>query len=164
MALVIGIDPGLSGGIALISEKVIKAIPMPKTERDTFDYIHEEILCYNKWMHYNLDEIPRYPITFVLEKVHTFPGQGISSSGKFMQHYGFLRGLIIAAEQRFIDVSPQKWQRSLGILPRKSKTKSEHKNLLKQLSQQLFPHIGITLAIADALLLAEYGRKLLYER
>ena len=74
-----------------------------------------------------------------------------------MQGYGFLRGLITALEVKFIDPSPQRWQRDLGIPSSKGKTKTQHKNELKQKAQQLWPHLHITLTTCDALLLAYWG-------
>jgi len=89
-----------------------------------------------------------------LERVHTMPGQGVASSGKFMMHYGFLRGVLVALGIPFEEVSPLKWQRALGCLS------GGDKNVTKQKAQQLFPHLTITHATADALLIAEYGRRL----
>jgi len=52
-----------------------------------------------------------------------------------------------------IDVSPVKWQSALSCL-----TKGK-KNVTKARAQQWFPKIKVTHGIADALLIAEYGRR-----
>ena len=144
MSMVIGIDPGISGGIAFIGNEVI-AYKMPETERDVFDLLDG--------IFEGCGEAP----TVFLEKVHTMKGQGIASSGKFMQGYGFLRGILIALKYPLHDVSPIKWQRTLGCL-----TKGD-KNVTKQMAQQLFPQIKVTHSIADALLIAYFGKLFLEE-
>ncbi len=163
----IGVDPGQSGGIASIDEttgpdgngeRVVRAVAMPKTERD----ILEEF-----WFLARSDGQQRA----MIEKVHAFPakpkkgergsGQGVSSAFKFGMNYGFLRASLIASEIPFEDVLPQKWQREFGLVfPRaRNLTITEKKNFHKQAAQQLFPRMTITHAIADALLIAEYLRR-----
>lgn len=139
--MIIGIDPGSSGGVAFIFENgEVEAFKMPDTERDILDLLSS-----------TGDE---KPVVF-LEKVHTMKGQGIASSGKFMQGYGLLRGIVTALKYPLYDVTPQKWQKSLSCLS------GGNKNVTKQAAQQLFPQLKITHATADALLIAEYGRRFL---
>jgi hypothetical protein len=140
---IIGIDPGQNGGIArIVDGESVAAWPMPKTERDIYDLIREQ------------DRMAECNIRVYIERVHTMPGQGIASSGKFMQHYGFLRGVLVARVIPFEEVSPLKWQRAMCCLS------GGDKNVTKGKAQQLFPHLRVTHAIADALLIAEYGRRL----
>jgi hypothetical protein len=54
----------------------------------------------------------------------------------------------------FEEVSPVKWQKVMGCLSKGDK------NVTKAAAQRLFPDIKITHAIADALLIAEYGRRI----
>ena len=152
MAIYAGIDPGQSGGIAFIFGQGVQAIKMPVTERDVWIYFNETIRNYRK---YNLSNV----CITIIEKVHSFPSQGIASSFKFGQNYGFLRGILVALEVKLIEVSPQRWQRDLNIPSSKGKTKTQHKNALKQRAQQLFPQLNITLATADALLIAYWGTR-----
>jgi len=77
----------------------------------------------------------------------------VSSTFKFGQSYGFLRGVLIASEIRFVEVRPQEWQKAMGCLSRGDK------NVTKAKAQQLWPAQKITHATADALLLAEYFRR-----
>lgn len=139
--MIIGIDPGASGGIAVLSEgHLATAQKLPETERDIYDYL--EALSWAD------------PIVF-LEKVHSMPKQGVSSTFKFGMNYGFLRGLIIALKYPLYDVTPQKWQAVIGCLTHGDK------NVSKAKAQQLFTLLKITHATADALLIAEYGRRTL---
>jgi crossover junction endodeoxyribonuclease RuvC len=93
-------------------------------------------------------------VTAALEKVHSMPGQGVVSSFKFGMGYGGLRMALLAANIPFRDVQPQAWQRSLGCLT------GGDKNISKSMAQQLFPGMKITHAIADALLIAEWLRRM----
>jgi len=148
----IGIDPGQSGGIAYVdSDDMPKAfaMKMPVTERDIWDALHS---------HDGLD------VRFFVEKVGPARGkdgrkQGVSSAFKFGQGYGFLRGCIIA--DGFDEVAPTKWQKEFGLVFPASMglTPTDKKNRHKAKAQQLFPHLKITHAIADALLIAEWARR-----
>lgn len=141
--LFIGIDPGQSGGIAFSPSNDNKpwAIKMPETEADIWEVLGP------------LREQYGYA-SFVaaIESVHSMPGQGVASSFKFGQGFGALRMALTAAGIRFHLVTPQKWQKRLGCM-----TKGD-KNVSKAMAQRLFPHLKITHATADALLLAEYAR------
>ena len=135
----IGIDPGQSGGLALIKStttevttEVIDVIKMPATEFDIWTwFLNKQTNCFA-----------------IIEKVHSMPGQGVASTFKFGKGYGGLRMALVAAGIPFEEVAPRMWQKSMGISSRlKTESKTEFKNRLKSKAQQLFPHIKITLAI-----------------
>lgn len=140
MNYVMGIDPGWSGGVAVVSAEGIAFATgfANMTERDIYDAIigfrKNVTVCY-------------------IERVHSMPKQGVSSSFKFGHNYGFLRGCITALGIPFVEVSPQKWQSALGCLS------GGDKNRTKSKAQQLYPSLKITHATADALLIATYGLK-----
>lgn len=142
MKAYIGIDPGKSGGIAIVAEgKEPWAVKMPATERDTWDVI-EDI---RQWC--DCETVA------ALEKVHAMPKQGVTSTFTFGQGYGALRMALTAAGIPFRDVTPQAWQKRLGC------STGGDKNVSKRMAQQLFPSLTITHAIADALLIAEWLRR-----
>lgn len=89
----------------------------------------------------------------MIENVHSFPGQGVASSFKFGRNYGLLLGSLYSSGCPFETVSPQKWQKALGCLTHGDK------NISKSMAQRLFQDIKVTHAIADALLIAEYCRR-----
>lgn len=60
---------------------------------------------------------------------------------------------LTAAGIPFDEVSPAVWQKYLGCLT------GGDKNVTKAKAQQLFPHITVTHAIADAILIGEYLRR-----
>lgn len=134
----LGIDPGRSGGWALIDAlgSPISWSKMPDTESDLL-----HVLC-------SMDR----PVWATLEKVNAMtPGRraafllGSSSAA--------IRVSLLAAKIPFEEVAPSAWQLRL-----RARTKGD-KNVTKRKAQELFPGIRVTHAIADALLLAEYGRR-----
>lgn len=56
--------------------------------------------------------------TLVLERQQVMQGQGLSSSGKTMEQYGFIRGLALALGYKVNAVSSQTWQAHYkGMIP-----------------------------------------------
>lgn len=151
----LGIDPGKSGGLVSITLSSGKArasvntVPMPSTERDIWDW-------FDTW-----DWIPGTDPTYaVIEKVRSSPQQGVVSSFTFGRGYGSLCMALTAADISFEEVRPQVWLRAMGIPPRKKKeSNSQWKNRLKAIAQQLYPKLEITLATADALLIATFCQR-----
>jgi crossover junction endodeoxyribonuclease RuvC len=134
-----------------------EAVPMPKTERDFSDMMRV-IRAHARPVETGCGEPAK--MRAFLEKVHAMPKQGVTSCFTFGQNYGFIRGLLTALEIPFEDVTPNAWQKQAGLLRRnKDETITQKKNRHKQQAQQLFPHLKVTHAIADALLICEYGRK-----
>ena len=137
----IGIDPGYSGGMALldVAGEVLEVVAFKKmTLRDTVDVM-------TQW---SKEHKPKA----MLEKVHSMPKQGIVSSWKFGEHYGFLQGVLSSSSVPFGYVTPQKWMKRLEC-----RTGGD-KNVSKARAQRQWPEMKITHAIADALLIAEYCR------
>jgi len=157
----LGIDPGLSGGIALISaEGITQAWAMGKTEGDIAKLFEQRIR-------------PAQVTYCLIERVHAFPDAGVSGMFNFGRNVGVLIGLLLANHIPFEEMQPRAWQKALGIPPRVKKPKkpkpwiqyppeesiSQWKNRLKAKAQTLFPQLEITLATSDALLIAEVARR-----
>ena len=150
--IIIGIDPGQSGGFAVFKDDTLRSlVKMPETERDIFDQL-SEYKDIQKW------EDKESSIYCWIERVHSFPGQGVASSFKFGKGYGGLRMALIALKIPFYDITPLSWQKIFVPSKTKTESKTQHKNKLKAKAQQLYPDYKITLATCDALLIAEFGR------
>lgn len=141
--LYLGIDPGKTGGIALIDHtgRALAAHAMPKTFSD--------VVLLLKELHAG-DLTPRCLIEFV----HAFPKMGVVSAFTFGKGAGVLEGALLALDVPFEPVQPRRWQQALGCLS------GGDKNITKARAQALFPKLAITHLTADALLIAEYGRRL----
>jgi len=138
----IGIDPGQSGGMAVLTETGVYGVNSfkDKTLRDIYEMFDFS------------EEMTVSSFAFI-ENVHSMPKQGVSSSFKFGQNFGRLEGILTAKRIPFDYVLPQKWQKEMGCLSRGDK------NVTKAKAQSLFPSEKITHQVADALLLADYCRR-----
>lgn len=155
--IIFGADPGASGAIAFIRSEAgavegVGTIGNDCSERDTCDWI-ESVLD-----DYNMQIFHAY-----IERVSASPGAGVSGMFRFGQSYGRLSMLFTAHKVSFDLIGPHTWQQAMGCARPKGEAKESqttHKNRTKARAQQLFPNLKITHAIADALLIAEYGRRL----
>lgn len=143
MQYFIGIDPGTSGGIGIVDSNGL-VVNTFKFKDATFADISEMFEYVSQ-----LDG----QVFAMLEQVHAMPKQGVSSTFKFGQSYGFLEGMLVAHKIAYEHVTPQKWQKAIGCLSK------GNKNVTKQMAQQLWPSWKFTHANADATLIAEYFRR-----
>jgi hypothetical protein len=140
MKLHIGIDPGLSGGVAFIPNTGEPwAHKMPETDRDLIDLLR--------------DSINLFDARATLEFVSSSPQMGVKSAFTFGEGYGRLQMALTALGVPYERVRPAVWQKAMGCL-----TKGD-KNVSKRRAQELFPTLKVTHAIADALLIAEFSRR-----
>lgn len=138
----LGIDPGKSGGLAIIDVDTVFI--------GTFKFADSTEADLWRW----LTDIHGLALArAVIEKVSSSPQMGVTSAFTFGRSYGFLRGMLTAACVPFAEVSPQKWQKAMGCM-----TKGD-KNVSKAAAQRLYPNEKITHSVADALLLATYCRR-----
>lgn len=114
---------------------------MPETEEDMLDLFR------------SIEDKALSDCLCLIEKVHSMPNQGVSSTFTFGMSYGALRMAVRASGIPFEGVTPQKWQKGLGCLT------GGEKNVSKERAQNLFPHLKIIHATADAILIAEYLRR-----
>jgi hypothetical protein len=85
----------------------------------------------------------------------------VSSTFKFGVHFGKLKMALTSSGISYEAVAPSKWQRKMGCLS------GGDKKVTREKAIELFPKVNIhgsgvrapTHAVADALLIAEYGRK-----
>lgn len=152
MTLYVGIDPGASGGLAFVNEfGEGNHTPMPDTDRDLWEWV----AVFRQGGEHRTFALIEKVGGYIAGAAH--PG---SAMFKFGQSYGALRMALTAAGIPFEEVPPQRWQKALGVVPRgRDESKAEFKRRLRQKAQQLFPAERVTLATADALLIAEYCRR-----
>ena len=154
----IGIDPGFSGGIAAIeNDGETHTAPMPvtgsgKDRAIDVETIHGWILDVGK------------PEIVVVEKVHAMPKQGVASTFSFGKGYGMVLGMLACAGIPHALVTPQAWKKAImaGVGAKDKAAAIQwcgqfypQANLLATTRSRV-PHDGI----ADALCMAEYGRRL----
>ena len=138
----IGIDPGKSGAIAIIlDDGSLYVEPYKVGIKDLFDLL---MLC------------SKYTHTCAIERVHSFPGQGVSSTFNFGVNYGVWLALLGSANITYTNPPPQTWIKHYIELGKY--TKKERKTQLKSIAQSLYPTTRVTLINADAILIAHYCR------
>lgn len=146
---VIGIDPGMNGGISVLNAdgSVVNVSKMPQTMQDIYEYLKEvadgNTVCYLEAVGFGI------------------PGQSSKATATFARHNGHLEMALLALGIPTNTVTPAKWMKYFQLGKSSDYSKTEWKNKLKSKAQQLFPQLGkqITLATSDAILLSEYGRK-----
>ena len=146
----IGIDPGKTGGIALICDGYEEVYPAPVSGSD---YLEAEMRM----------RIPTGNVRAAIEKQQSMPKQGVSSTFKTGEGYGLWRGILVGLGVPYEIVTPQTWRKAMNLPAGSDKAASV------VLAQRLFPSLsdklvgpkgGIRDGLAEALLIAEYRRRI----
>ena len=154
--LIIGIDPGISGGICFFEIVEVKDIfDMP-----TMAYGKKNKKQINGPQFYNeissrLKNYSKKDIFVVIEQVSAMPGQGVTSMFNFGQSCGVVKGVCSAMQLSVHYVRPAKWKKYFNLL----KTEKEAS---RSKAIEIFPYISSQLSRkkdsnkADAILIASY--------
>jgi hypothetical protein len=145
---IIGIDPGVGGGLAFMdaaSREVVVA-KMPETDHELLNLLRIRAARGGAFAY--LETVHAMPPTIRGKKVG-----GSVGNFKLGQQDGRLCMALTAAGIPYDRVAPLKWQTLLQC-----RTGGD-KKISKARAAELFPELAVTHAIADALLLAEYGRR-----
>jgi crossover junction endodeoxyribonuclease RuvC len=140
----LGIDPGTQGAACRLSEEADE-VHIMRFSKLTYHEIAAEI-----------DDCSADRA--MLEKVGAMPKQGVATTFKFGHAAGLAEGLLIAHRIPYECVTPAKWQREF-VVPSPKASKARRKKMLKEAAQALFPSVTITNESADAVLIAEYCRR-----
>jgi len=144
----IGIDPGMKGAMTCVqtyNDSSVDTI-VYRFERMTRPEIVEVLWHYSN--HSNAHA--------VLEKVHSMPRQGVASTFKFGESFGFIQGVLYSCKISFDLVTPQAWMKFYSMKKSKTESSTQWKNRLKEVSQRYFPKKKITLDMADSMLIGLY--------
>ena len=151
---IIGIDPGLSGAIAILeNNKVVGIYDMPvmaegkKNKRQLNSAQLVNIIKDN----INTKE----EITVVVEQVNAMPGQGVTSMFNFGQTFGAIKGVCAALKLPIFFVRPSKWKKYFELI-NSSKDSSRTKviEMYPSLSNQLTKKKDVNKS--DAILIARF--------
>ena len=151
---IIGIDPGLSGAIAILeNNKVLRIFDMPvmsegkKNKRQINSALLVNILKDNIS---NNEEI-----SVVIEQVNAMPGQGVTSMFNFGQTFGAIKGICARLQLPIFFVRPSKWKKHFELI-NSSKDASRTKAI------EMYPKLSSELAKkkdvnkSDAILIARF--------
>ena len=151
---IIGIDPGLSGAIAILQDKQVLGIyDMPvmsegkKNKRQLNSAQLVNIIKENI--------ITNEEIAVVVEQVNAMPGQGVTSMFNFGQTFGAIKGVCAALELPIFFVRPSKWKKYFELI-NSSKDSSRTKviEMYPSLSNQLTKKKDVNKS--DAILIARH--------
>ena len=153
---IIGIDPGLSGGIAILDDlKIYDIFDMPimsegKKNKNQLNSA-QLVNIINK-------HVLKKENTFVIvEQVSAMQGQGVTSMFNFGQTFGSIKGICAALGLPIFYVRPAKWKKHFELI-NSSKDASRTKVI------EMYPYISSRLTKkkdvnkADAILIARYFR------
>lgn len=149
----IGIDPGKSGGIAIIHSdgSVSVASFCIETYRDLMAAMSVR---------------PDKCIACV-ECVHAFSGQGVTSCFNFGMNFGWIQGMLYAFSVPVELVSPVRWKKHYGLIFGRGADKKEIKAASIRKAKELFPCVNLRRSerctkdddgMAEALLMAGWLR------
>ena len=151
---IIGIDPGLSGAVAILeNNKVINIFDIPvmtegkKNKRQLNSALLVSLIKENTA---NQEEV-----AVVVEQVNAMPGQGVTSMFNFGQTFGALKGICAALELPIFFVRPSKWKKHFELI-NSSKDASRTKviEMYPKLSNQLSKKKDVNKS--DAILIARF--------
>jgi crossover junction endodeoxyribonuclease RuvC len=148
---VLGIDPGLSGALALYNAGCWTLLDMPIAGDAKHRELNGPALC--GWLR------EQQPDHAFVEFASARPGQGVASMFRFGAVYGGTKMALAACGVPYTIITPAKWKPAVGIAAGAEKEASRLRAL------QLYPGEAANLARkkdharADAMLIAYFGMK-----
>ena len=151
---ILGIDPGLSGAIAILEDKKVVGIfdmpVMAEGKKNKRQLNSAQLVNIIKENIGNNDET-----AVVVEQVNAMPGQGVTSMFNFGQTFGAIKGVCAALELPIFFVRPSKWKKHFELI-NSSKDSSRTKviEMYPYLSNQLSKKKDVNKS--DAILIARF--------
>lgn len=145
---ILGIDPGLSGGLCIIeNDNIYDLRPMPIYELKNKKALHTA----------NLKLIINEADIIIIEDVHAMPKQGVTSSFNFGKGFGIIQGICIGLGKEIKLISPMKWKKEMGVTSDKGTSIEKALQInpdinLMATPRSRKPHDGM----AEAFLIAKY--------
>ena len=123
--MIVGIDPGISGAVAWVSDEgfLLSAMDMPTLSVNGKMKVNPHILA--------SDLSFRKPKIAVIEDVGAMPGQGVSSMFNFGYSAGILAGVCAGLGIPTVFYRPAVWKRQAGV--------PADKGAARQMAQRLWP-------------------------
>jgi crossover junction endodeoxyribonuclease RuvC len=112
---IIGIDPGLSGGIAVLeNNKVLSIFDMPVMSEGKKNKRQLNSAQLVKLLKDNISN--NEEVSVVVEQVNAMPGQGVTSMFNFGQTFGAIKGISAALGLPIFFVRPAKWKKHFELI------------------------------------------------
>ena len=151
---IIGIDPGLSGAIAILENNKVWAIfdsPVMSEGKKNKRQLNSALLVTLLKENINKEE----EVAVVVEQVNAMPGQGVTSMFNFGQTFGALKGICAALELPIYFVRPSKWKKHFELInSSKDASRTKAIEMYPKLSNQLSKKKDVNKS--DAILIARF--------
>jgi crossover junction endodeoxyribonuclease RuvC len=169
--IVVGIDPGLTGGVALLEGDLARVWDMPTKAVKVGGEVRERIdpkqlallLGDEAFAHL---VVPEDGVAFI-ERANASPHMGVSSAFSYGEGFGIVRGILAHLNVTTQLVTSVKWKREMGLVKPGSRELGRNDARDKQpsleLARKLYPQLADQLRLkkhegrAEALLIAHYG-------
>ena len=152
--IIIGIDPGITGGISVLENKrIIEVYDMPTMIDGKKNKRQVNGAQVTNIIRERLDGGKE--IIVVVEHVNAMPGQGVTSMFNFGQSFGVIKGICSALSIPIYFVRPTKWKKHFNLI-------KTHKDASRTKVIEIYPNISSKLSRkkdsnkADAILIARY--------
>ena len=154
---IIGIDPGLSGALAVLENSKVKNLfemPVMSEGKKNKRQLNSAQLV--KLLKDNI--LRNEEVSVVVEQVNAMPGQGVTSMFNFGQSFGVLKGICSALQLSVFFVRPAKWKKYHNLI-------NSNKDSSRTKAIEIFPYISHELSRkkdsnkADAILIASFFYK-----
>jgi len=144
----IGIDPGKSGGIMVISE----------TGEVTAYKCPEKVLDMSILFKLIVGNTAPDNVNLLMERVWARPGNAVRAAFTYGVNYGQWLGIAASYEIKMYTVLPNNWIKWVGCP--KALPVADRKRWLKSKAKELYPELKrVTLATADAILITHYAKE-----
>mgnify|MGYP006191190919 FL=1 len=151
---IIGIDPGLSGGIAILEDNVIKVLfdmPVMSDGKKNKRQLNSALLV--RLIKDNIKDTE--DTVMVVEQVNAMPGQGVTSMFNFGQTFGAIKGICAALGLPIFLVRPAKWKKHFELInSSKDASRTKAIEMYPSISEQLSKKKDVNKS--DAILIARY--------
>ena len=152
--IIIGMDPGVSGAICILTDgKITEIYEMPtmidgkKNKKQVNGAEVTNII--------NKELVNEKDINVVIEHVSAMPGQGVTSMFNFGQSFGVLKGICAALKLPVHFIRPVKWKKHFNLI-------NTEKDASRTKVIEVFPYISSKISKkkdankADAILIARF--------
>ena len=151
---IIGIDPGLSGAIAVLKDnKVLNIFEIPVMSEGKKNKRQLNSAQLVRLLKDNIKDDEE--VSVVVEQVNAMPGQGVTSMFNFGQTFGAIKGICAALGLPIFFVRPSKWKKHFELInSSKDSSRTKAIEMYPLLSSELSKKKDVNKS--DAILIARF--------
>lgn len=156
MTYFIGIDPGLTGAVAVIGDSFVDVYDIPTVANGAGRVKSEVSGLLLAQLIRRLGQLGS--LHALLERTASMPGQGVASMFSMGVSRGVVLGVLGALAVPYIEAAPATWKKAYGLI-------GADKDQSRRVALQLYPSLATQLARvkdhnrAEAVLLADYLKR-----